>query len=89
MTSSPHADTLLSQLRTLCKGRPVSEAQLRAFVIALGEEVLDLHGDAKARTLAFLKEQDEVAWLRFFCRQDFNSAAELITEVERARTART
>ncbi|MDZ7800329.1 MAG: transcriptional regulator NrdR [Trueperaceae bacterium] len=78
-------DKLLGKLRVATNKRPVTEKQLREFAYALEDEVHTARIDADEigrRALAFLKEVDDVAYIRFLSvYRDFDSVERFIEEI--------
>ncbi len=84
-------DKLLEKLRMACNKRPVTEKQLRAFVFGFED---DMHGPEVSSeeigrlTLKFLRELDEVAYIRFMSvYHDFDSVGRFIEEIQQLEDA--
>lgn len=80
-------DKLLSKLSIACNKRPISEKALRSFVYAFEDEVQGPEISAEAiglRALAFLKQHDNVAYIRFLSvYRDFDSVERFVEEIQR------
>ncbi len=78
-------DKLLDKLRVATNKRPVTEKQLREFAYGFEDDVQTARIDADEigrRTLAFLKELDDVAYIRFLSvYRDFDSVDRFIEEI--------
>jgi len=78
-------DKLLSKLLIACNKRPISEKKLRRFVYAFEDHVPGSEiraEDIGIRALAFLKNLDEVAYIRFLSvYRDFDSVERFIEEI--------
>lgn len=78
-------DKLLNKLLIACNKRPVSEKKLRSFVYAFEDHVLGSEiraEDIGIRALAFLKDLDDVAYIRFLSvYRDFDSVERFIEEI--------
>jgi transcriptional repressor NrdR len=79
-------DKLLDKLRIACNKRPISEKQLREFAYGFEDEVQVpeiASEDIGLRTLKFLKNADEVAYIRFLSvYRDFDSVDRFIEEIK-------
>jgi transcriptional repressor NrdR len=79
-------DKLLDKLRIACNKRPISEKQLREFAYGFEDEVQVpeiASEDIGLRTLKFLKNADEVAYIRFLSvYRDFDSVDRFIAEIK-------
>ncbi|MGL4608390.1 MAG: transcriptional regulator NrdR [Trueperaceae bacterium] len=79
-------DKLLEKLRIACNKRPISEKQLREFAYGFEDEVQVpeiASEDIGLRTLKFLKNSDEVAYIRFLSvYRDFDSVDRFIEEIK-------
>jgi transcriptional repressor NrdR len=74
-------DKLLDKLRIACNKRPISEKQLREFAYGFEDEVQV--PEIGLRTLKFLKNADEVAYIRFLSvYRDFDSVDRFIEEIK-------
>jgi transcriptional repressor NrdR len=78
-------DKLLDKLRIACNKRPVTEKTLREFAYAF-EDAVPLpeipSEEIGRRTLAFLRSQDDVAYIRFLSvYRDFDSVDRFIEEI--------
>lgn len=78
-------DKLLDKLRIACNKRPVTEKQLREFAYGFEDEVQApeiASEEIGLRTLKFLKELDDVAYIRFLSvYRDFDSVDRFIEEI--------
>ncbi|MDR9391738.1 MAG: transcriptional regulator NrdR [Trueperaceae bacterium] len=78
-------DKLLEKLRVATNKRPVTEKQLREFAYGLEDAVQTARIEAEEigrRTLAFLKDLDDVAYIRFLSvYRDFDSVERFIEEI--------
>lgn len=78
-------DKLLEKLRVATNKRPVTEKQLREFAYGFEDDVQTARIDADAigrRALAFLKELDDVAYIRYLSvYRDFDSVDRFIEEI--------
>ena len=78
-------DKLLDKIRIACNKRPVTEKQLREFAYAFEDEVQApriASEEIGVRTLKFLKELDDVAYIRFLSvYRDFDSVDRFIEEI--------
>lgn len=78
-------DKLLNKLLIACNKRPVSEKKLRNFVYAFEDHVAgsDIRAEEiGVRALAFLKDLDDVAYIRFLSvYRDFDSVERFIEEI--------
>ncbi len=79
-------EKLLSKLRIACNKRPVSEKQLREFAYGF-EDVVQVpeisSEDIGTKVLLFLKDLDEVAYIRFLSvYRDFDSVDRFIEEIK-------
>ena len=78
-------DKLLDKLRIATNKRPVTEKQLREFAYGFEDEVQTPEirsEEIGARTLQFLKELDDVAYIRFLSvYRDFDSVDRFIEEI--------
>ena len=78
-------DKLLDKLRIACNKRPVTEKQLREFAYGFEDEVQVpeiASEEIGMRTLRFLKELDDVAYIRFLSvYRDFDSVDRFIDEI--------
>jgi len=78
-------DKLLNKLLIACNKRPVSEKKLRSFVYAFEDHVPGSEiraEDIGIRALAFLKDLDDVAYIRFLSvYRDFDSVERFIEEI--------
>jgi transcriptional repressor NrdR len=79
-------DKLLDKLRIACNKRPISEKQLREFAYGFEDEVQVpeiASEEIGLRTLKFLKNADEVAYIRFLSvYRDFDSVDRFIEEIK-------
>ncbi|HEX7002970.1 MAG TPA: transcriptional regulator NrdR [Trueperaceae bacterium] len=79
-------DKLLDKLRIACNKRPVTEKQLREFAYGFEDEVQVpeiASEEIGLRTLRFLKELDDVAYIRFLSvYRDFDSVDRFIDEIK-------
>ena len=79
-------DKLLDKLRIACNKRPISEKQLKEFAYGFEDEVQApeiASEDIGIRTLQFLKNIDEVAYIRFLSvYHDFDSVDRFIEEIK-------
>ena len=79
-------DKLLDKLRIACNKRPVTEKQLREYAYGFEDEVQvpEIASDEIGmRTLKFLKELDDVAYIRFLSvYRDFDSVDRFIDEIK-------
>ena len=79
-------DKLLDKLRIACNKRPISEKQLREFAYGFEDEVQVpeiASEEIVLRTLKFLKNADEVAYIRFLSvYRDFDSVDRFIEEIK-------
>jgi transcriptional repressor NrdR len=86
-------DKLLDKLRIACNKRPISEKQLREFAYGFEDEVQVpeiASEDIGLRTLKFLKNADEVAYIRFLSvYRDFDSVDRFIEEIKQLGDAPT
>jgi transcriptional repressor NrdR len=86
-------DKLLDKLRIACNKRPLSEKQLREFAYGFEDEVQVpeiASEDIGLRTLKFLKNADEVAYIRFLSvYRDFDSVDRFIEEIKQLGDAPT
>ena len=78
-------DKLLDKLRIACNKRPVTEKALREFAYAFEDtvQVPEIASEEIGRrTLAFLRSQDDVAYIRFLSvYRDFDSVDRFIEEI--------
>ena len=78
-------DKLLEKIRIACNKRPVTEKQLREFAYGFEDEVQApriASEEIGIRTLKFLKELDDVAYIRFLSvYRDFDSVDRFIEEI--------
>jgi transcriptional repressor NrdR len=78
-------DKLLDKLRIACNKRPVTEKQLREFAYGFEDEVQTPEIPTEEighRTLKYLKELDDVAYIRFLSvYRDFDSVDRFIDEI--------
>lgn len=78
-------DKLLEKVRIACNKRPVTEKQLREFAYGFEDEVQVpriASEEIGIRTLQFLKELDDVAYIRFLSvYRDFDSVDRFIEEI--------
>jgi len=78
-------DKLLNKLLIACNKRPVSEKKLRSFVYAFEDHVPGSEiraEDIGIWALAFLKDLDDVAYIRFLSvYRDFDSVERFIEEI--------
>ena len=78
-------DKLLEKIRIACNKRPVTEKQLREFAYGFEDEVQTpriASEEIGIRTLKFLKELDDVAYIRFLSvYRDFDSVDRFIEEI--------
>jgi transcriptional repressor NrdR len=78
-------DKLLEKVRIACNKRPVTEKQLREFAYGFEDEVQTpqiASEEIGVRTLKFLKELDDVAYIRFLSvYRDFDSVDRFIEEI--------
>ena len=78
-------DKLLDKLRIACNKRPVTEKQLREFAYSFEDEVQapEIASDEIGRrTLQFLRDLDDVAYIRFLSvYRDFDSVDRFIEEI--------
>ena len=83
-------DKLLEKLSIACNKRPVTDKQLRAFAYGFEDEVQVPEISSEeigARTLAFLKGLDDVAYIRFLSvYRDFDSVGRFIEEIRELET---
>jgi transcriptional repressor NrdR len=86
-------DKLLDKLRIACNKRPISEKQLREFAYGFEDEVQVpeiASEEIGLRTLKFLKNADEVAYIRFLSvYRDFDSVDRFIEEIKQLGDATT
>lgn len=79
-------DKLLDKLRIACNKRPVTEKQLREFAYSFEDEVQapEIASDEIGRrTLQFLRDLDDVAYIRFLSvYRDFDSVDRFIEEIQ-------
>ncbi len=79
-------EKLLSKLRIACNKRPISEKQLREFAYGFEDEVQVpeiTSEDIGTKVLLFLKDLDEVAYIRFLSvYRDFDSVDRFIEEIK-------
>lgn len=79
-------DKLLDKLRIASNKRPITEKQLREFAYGLEDEIQTpeiASEEIGARTLKFLKGQDDVAYIRFLSvYRDFDSVDRFIEEIK-------
>jgi transcriptional repressor NrdR len=79
-------DKLLDKLRIACNKRPVTEKQLREFAYSFEDEVQapEIPSDEIGRrTLQFLRDLDDVAYIRFLSvYRDFDSVDRFIEEIQ-------
>lgn len=79
-------DKLLDKLRIACNKRPVTEKQLREFAYSFEDEVQapEIASDEIGRrTLQFLRDLDDVAYIRFLSvYRDFDSVNRFIEEIQ-------
>lgn len=83
-------DKLLDKLRIACNKRPVTEKQLREFAYSF-EDVVQAPEVASdeigRRTLQFLRDLDDVAYIRFLSvYRDFDSVDRFIEEIRQLGT---
>lgn len=78
-------DKLLEKIRIACNKRPVTEKQLREFAYGFEDEVQTPRIGSEEigmRVLKFLKELDDVAYIRFLSvYRDFDSVDRFIEEI--------
>lgn len=78
-------DKLLEKIRIACNKRPVTEKQLREFAYGFEDEIQApriASEEIGVRTLKFLKELDDVAYIRFLSvYRDFDSVDRFIEEI--------
>lgn len=83
-------DKLLEKLSIACNKRPVTDKQLREFAYGFEDEVQVPEISSEeigARTLAFLKGLDDVAYIRFLSvYRDFDSVGRFIEEIRELET---
>ncbi len=79
-------DKLLNKLRIACNKRPVTEKQLREFAYGFEDvvQVPEIASDEIGkRTLQFLRNLDDVAYIRFLSvYRDFDSVDRFIEEIK-------
>lgn len=79
-------DKLLEKLRVATNKRPVTEKQLREFAYGFEDEVPSARiaaDEIGRRTLAFLKDLDDVAYIRYLSvYRDFDSVDRFIEEIQ-------
>ena len=79
-------EKLLSKLRIACNKRPISEKQLREFAYGFEDEVQVPEISSEeigTKVLHFLKDLDEVAYIRFLSvYRDFDSVDRFIEEIK-------
>lgn len=79
-------DKLLGKLRIACNKRPVTEKQLREFAYGFEDavQVPEIASDEIGkRTLQFLRNLDDVAYIRFLSvYRDFDSVDRFIEEIK-------
>lgn len=78
-------DKLLDKLRIACNKRPVTEKQLREFAYGFEDDIQApeiASEEIGRRTLNFLKELDDVAYIRFLSvYRDFDSVDRFVEEI--------
>lgn len=78
-------DKLLAKLLMATNKRPVTDKQLREFAYGFEDEITSARiaaDDIGLRTLAFLKELDDVAYIRYLSvYRDFDSVDRFIEEI--------
>ncbi|HHO55240.1 MAG TPA: transcriptional repressor NrdR [Trueperaceae bacterium] len=79
-------EKLLSKLRIACNKRPISEKQLREFAYGFEDEIQMpeiASEEIGLKVLHFLKDLDEVAYIRFLSvYRDFDSVDRFIEEIK-------
>ncbi|MEM6430500.1 MAG: transcriptional regulator NrdR [Deinococcota bacterium] len=79
-------DKLLNKLLIACNKRPISEKKLRTFVYSFEDQIPGQEIQAEdigIRALKFLKDLDDVAYIRFLSvYRDFDSVERFIEEIK-------
>ncbi|MEM7736501.1 MAG: transcriptional regulator NrdR [Deinococcota bacterium] len=79
-------DKLLSKLLIACNKRPITEKKLRTFVYSFEDQIPGQEIQAEdigIRALKFLKDLDDVAYIRFLSvYRDFDSVERFIEEIK-------
>lgn len=90
-TEAFNPDKLLGKLRLAANKRPLTEKQLRAFAYGFEDEfpVPEISSeDIGKRTLLFLKDLDDVAYIRFLSvYHDFDTVERFIDEIREMHDA--
>lgn len=85
-------EKLLDKLRMACNKRPVTEKQLRAFAYGFEDDMGSpevTSAEIGRRTLMFLKDLDDVAYIRFMSvYHDFDSVDRFIEEIRQLDPSR-